>query len=148
MWSAEDSEESWQKGSPALPACRGALSCARGGLWCKGPILLSEAATWGAWEGTPGHQDREPQPAVHTWSTAPGLQPQQREDRLDYGWSSRLEQVQQAPGRPRWWLMNTTAQLQLESGCPGGHRLNTAVPCSDGSRKMPLPQQFPGQICF
>ena len=49
-----------------------------------------------------GDQDQEPQLAVHTWSTAPGFQPQQREDRLDCGWSSHLEQVQQAPG-PRQW---------------------------------------------
>lgn len=52
MWRAEDSKQSWQKGSPALPAAGGALSCARGGLRCKEPILLSEAAVWGAREGT------------------------------------------------------------------------------------------------
>lgn len=52
MCGAEDSEQSWQKGSPALPAAGGALSCARSSLRCKESILLSVAAVWGAREGT------------------------------------------------------------------------------------------------
>ena len=70
MWRAEDSEQSWQKGSPALPAAGGALSCTHGSLQCKEPILLSEAAMWGAREGTGvGTKIKSP-----NWLSTPGVQ--------------------------------------------------------------------------